>query len=377
MALLGLRGLLFGIAWKVIDFEVESALAVAGVPADQKRGWSIDLKRNEAKRVQGPREIGEDAWRAVVASYERTSELRHSLVHRRTGVRDQDGSLVGADVNGGRLRPMSVVERDAFGRIALLSASLMIKDLPRRHVERDLLYELHLLKGMHKLSIGETTERDAPVEIAVILDPDPDNPRTYTLHLAADLAGLKARIPTKDRWEDNLVLWARDPPEIELQCCLEDAPDEPTTIDFDNPPRSERRALGHGLGRQPVQALAPDGGNPPVRRRRSLASSVFGHLMGHGAALPSTRPLTARINYAGSPSSAGVSGLWLTSRARRDVVSAQVRVEVLVVADAEPGRAVAEGPVDGVCDRSGRVEVRSGVRGTGSWPWRRELRLAH
>ena len=117
VAALGLRPLFFGIAWKVLDFEVESALAADFGSPDKKSGWSIDFKRKEAKTLKRPTEIGEDAWRAVMTTYERTSELRHSLVHRRTGVREQDGFLVGQDANGGRLRPMSVVEQRRSGAL--------------------------------------------------------------------------------------------------------------------------------------------------------------------------------------------------------------------------------------------------------------------
>ena len=236
VAALGLRPLFFSIAWKVLDFEVESALAADFVSPDKKSGWSIDFKRKEAKTLKRPTEIGEDAWRAVMTTYERTSELRHSLVHRRTGVREQDGFLVGQDANGGRLRPMFVVEQEAFGRVAQLSASLIIKDRTRWHVERDLLYQLHLLSSLHKHSLAETTERDEPIEVAVILDPDPDKPGIYQLHLATDLVALKATQPDKKAWEDNLILLARQRPEIQLEGCLEDAPDGPTYLDFDNPP---------------------------------------------------------------------------------------------------------------------------------------------
>ena len=56
------------------------------------------------------------------------------------------------------------------------------------------------------------------------------------MHLAADLVALKATQPDKKAWEDNLILLARQRPEIQLEGCLEDAPDGPTYLDFDNPP---------------------------------------------------------------------------------------------------------------------------------------------
>ena len=72
-----------------------------------------------------------------MASYERTGELRGGLGHCRSRRRWTGRVLGGQDANGAKADPMSVVEQEAFGRVAQLSASLIIKDRPRSHVERD------------------------------------------------------------------------------------------------------------------------------------------------------------------------------------------------------------------------------------------------
>ena len=125
--LLALRPLLFGTAWTVLDFLLEEALAAAGETPDLAKGnWSIDRKRRYARAGAGqPATISTDAWQALMLTYAETSELRYSLVHRAAFTDLATQALVGHNRNGGRLRPMTVDEQEAFVRAVLRAAGLV------------------------------------------------------------------------------------------------------------------------------------------------------------------------------------------------------------------------------------------------------------
>lgn len=73
---LALRPLLVGAAWKVLDLLLEEALDQAGVPPDQRRGYSIEYKQRQVQAgVARPTQLAASVWAPLMAVYDATVAL--------------------------------------------------------------------------------------------------------------------------------------------------------------------------------------------------------------------------------------------------------------------------------------------------------------
>lgn len=151
--LLGLRPLLMGAAWKVLDLLVDEVLEQAGRTPSRGRRWSIDEKAAAVQTIsRGPDPLATPTWSALAALYVRTAEIRHSLTHRRVSV-GEDGALVGFDRNGGRLRPLAPVEQDALGRAVIRAAAILVGERWGDRALSDLDGHLAMLSGVHGVEL--------------------------------------------------------------------------------------------------------------------------------------------------------------------------------------------------------------------------------
>jgi hypothetical protein len=223
---------LVGAAWKVVDLLLETALDEAGLQADNARGWTIKTKITHATAGDGrPKALSVQVWRALTLTYVETVQLRHSLVHRRAYT-DASGALVGTNGSGGRLRPFTAVEQEAFVRSALRAAQLVIAANPDSRVEADLIRQLGALAGVHDQPLPAVTLLDSLPEITVVVDPVAGGSDGYVL----DVPALLRRQPFKGLTHADLVVQFRDRPGQDVRGRLEDAPNEIVIIDPDGPP---------------------------------------------------------------------------------------------------------------------------------------------
>jgi hypothetical protein len=149
-----LRPLLFGAAWKVLDFLVELALHGAGEQPDRRNGteWSIEGKSARAAQHRGacPPLSSEPAiWAALCDLYVSTVETRHSLVHRRVRVDPGSGDMTGTDRDGTPLPTLTVEDQEAFVQVARAAAAAAISGSLRPRQRGALLWQLARLQGHH------------------------------------------------------------------------------------------------------------------------------------------------------------------------------------------------------------------------------------
>lgn len=232
LELLAMRPLLVGAAWKVLDLLVEAALDAAGFPPDQGVRWSISGKVGHAKaRAACPPQFGPSVWAPLMALYVETTDLRHSLVHRRAQT-DSTGSLVGVDANGSPLRPLTRSEQDAFARVALQAREMAIAPTGDPRVESELVRHLSQLGGVHQAWLPSVATGDGVCVIRVIVDPLAGRPDHYPV----DLDFVRQRQPFQAaRWID-LTIEPRDRPGVVLAARLEDSPTGAHVIDMTSPP---------------------------------------------------------------------------------------------------------------------------------------------
>jgi len=230
--LLGLRPLLVGAAWKVVDLLLEAALDEAGLQPDNARNWTIKAKIKHAGAGDGrPKVLNVEIWRALTLTYVETEQLRHSLVHRRAYT-DASSALVGTNGSGGPLRPLAPVEQEAFVRSALRAAQLVVAANPDSRVEADLIRQLGALDGLHGQALPAVTLLDSLPEITVVVDPEAGETDGYVL----DVPALLRRQPFQGQTHADLVVQFRDRPGQDVRGRLEDAPSEIVIIDPDSPP---------------------------------------------------------------------------------------------------------------------------------------------
>lgn len=173
VALLRIRPLLFGIAWKILDLFHEEAFVQAGEKPKAKRGFRIDDKRDLARNLVGqPGFLPAEVWKAVALTYDGTALTRHSMVHQRVWV-DSSDALVGTDSGGGKLRPVTADEQEALVHVALrLVDAAELQALDTRG-EGDLRAQLDRLKDIHKVPLTGAVALTRVPELTVILDPEP------------------------------------------------------------------------------------------------------------------------------------------------------------------------------------------------------------
>jgi hypothetical protein len=91
--------------------------------------------------VGRPAALSQPIWRALTTTYVETADLRHSLVHR-TVYTDPSGALIGVDRARNPLRPLSVEEQEAFGRVALRAVQVVTAQHADPRIEADLIGQL-------------------------------------------------------------------------------------------------------------------------------------------------------------------------------------------------------------------------------------------
>ena len=232
--LLGIRPLLAGTAWKVLDLLLETAFDLARLPRDAASGrwWSIDRKLRHARANVGrPPALSQLVWQALTTTYVETADLRHSLVHRAVYT-DPSGALIGEDSAGNPLPPLSAEEQEAFGRVALRAVQVLTAPHPDPRVQADLIRQLGHLAQLHNIRLPPVGLDDSLPEITVIVDPDPNTPGNYLL----DVPRLRARQPFSAVTHADLIIQFRDQPGRELRGRLEEAPNGVESISTATPP---------------------------------------------------------------------------------------------------------------------------------------------
>lgn len=229
--LLGLRPLLMGAAWKVLDLLVEEVLEQAGKAPSRGRRWTIDEKAAAVQTIsRGPDPLVAPTWSALAALYVRTIEIRHSLTHRRVSV-DEDGALVGVDRNGGRLRPLAPVEQDALGRAVIRAAAILVGDHSGARALSDLEGHLAMLNGVHGVELPHAAPLGPITELTLVIDRNSES-GLYEI----DFSHVRRRNPFPDSRHADLILeFSQDSLRV-LRGRLEDAPDGLAAIDPEDPP---------------------------------------------------------------------------------------------------------------------------------------------
>jgi hypothetical protein len=224
--------LLTGAAWKVIDLLLETALDPAGQVRDRKPEWSIDGKKGKVTHAENltgqPTTFPSALWEALMKTYVKTTELRHSLVHRTVST-DPSGALVGYDRSGAELRAFTGEEQEALGRAALRAAQVAVAPVQDSRLEADLTRQLSYLHGVYGVSLPTVTVVDSLPEVTAIIDADTAAPGRYLL----DLPTLRTRLQLACA---DLAVQFRDRPGQELRGRLEDAPRQNVSIDPLAPP---------------------------------------------------------------------------------------------------------------------------------------------
>jgi hypothetical protein len=238
--LLQIRPLLFGTAWEVLDIMLEAALAEGALVAPGRfRRWSISEKVNLAKQkaVPKPAALSTDVWHALLLTYANTSEMRHSLTHRRVSADLIDGSLHGVQEDKTTaLPPVGPAEQEALGRAALRAAELLITTTPTTDDERglgDLKGQLGFLFGIHGIAMPPLALGPTIPKVTVIIDPNPDVEGKYLL----DMTKLRQLNSFKSHACIDVAVQLRDQPGIDLVGRLEAMPEDGEySIDPQTPP---------------------------------------------------------------------------------------------------------------------------------------------
>jgi hypothetical protein len=227
---LGIRPLLVGAAWKVLDLLFEETLRLGGEPPNGSGRWTIEAKRQLAQRFAcQPAAIEHDVWRALCQVYVETIELRHSLVHRQAYV-TATGDLVGMSRGGIELRPFTADQQDAFARAVQLAATVVTEPSPDNRTRADLSRQLYYLSDLHDADLPPVALGDVPDHWTVIVEAVGDATNMYAL----DLALLRSKVSIA-----NVDVTVRFPDRLgqDLRGRLEEAPAcEVVMIEPNNPP---------------------------------------------------------------------------------------------------------------------------------------------
>lgn len=179
--MLGIRALLFGAAWKVLDASMDVGLARAGVLPDRGRDYSIGKKVRDAPSATTSF-LDHGTWQEVCRIYTATAELRHSLVHRHVHT-DSTQALVGMGRDGAELDPVSVEVQERFIRVALRLCETADQS-PR--VDSRTANDLAAALARLPWTVGNSTGIAMPDvihEVLVILGPESEG--AYTLDIPA------------------------------------------------------------------------------------------------------------------------------------------------------------------------------------------------
>lgn len=214
---LGIRPLAFGSAWKILDLLLEYALREAGIAPGSHR-WTITEKASHAKAGEGKASpLSDDLilWKQLLAAYEATEEVRHSLVHR-CATFGTNGELTGVDRAGAPLRSLSKDEQIYFMRAVQRAAIYLQQPTLSPRDKSALLGELDQLATLTgSTPTGHTVVKHPPLPYRVPVEDAQE----------IDLKLLKARIrhstPSVSEFDVRFVV---DSDIYEVP--LEDLPDE-------------------------------------------------------------------------------------------------------------------------------------------------------
>lgn len=133
-------------AWKMLDFVVELSLVTSGsLRTKELQRIGIEAKKEKADQRKGADLLNNrELWDATCDLYAGTSDIRHSLVHRRSKV-DAQGTLLCDDNVGAALTPMTVEEQDAFCKVAHRVVVSAFAGKLERYAQRDLHRHLSVL----------------------------------------------------------------------------------------------------------------------------------------------------------------------------------------------------------------------------------------
>jgi hypothetical protein len=226
--LLGIRPLLFGTAWKVLDLFMDALMADNQVPTNGLGRYNIAAKVRRARSGQLAQDLLQrDTWDAVRQVYAATDQLRHSLVHRRVTV-DEQGTLTGHDEQGAALAPkLTLDEQESMARAAQRLGEAASQGPPvDARTQLDLAAWLARLSALHGVTLGAGEPLAVIRELTMVVYPHPESgayllpvPELWALpNLAGDAAV-------------DLVVEFSDQPGIMARGRLEDAPMELVQLD--------------------------------------------------------------------------------------------------------------------------------------------------
>lgn len=155
------RPLLFGAAWKVLDLLVELALSQSNYPTPKNGRVTIDAKIKAVssgwpapglggtrRSCRPPASLDPQPWKVLAATYAKTHQVRHALVHRRVDV-DHAGHLIGTNDQGTPLTPVSSQAQEALCRAAQRAATTVINRGMTVREGSDLAAQLDQLAALH------------------------------------------------------------------------------------------------------------------------------------------------------------------------------------------------------------------------------------
>jgi hypothetical protein len=229
-----LRPFIFGAAWKVLDFLVELSFEMNGVPPDRRRQYTIKKKAdkavNDLVHAVAPFDSHASLWSRLLHVYSSTTELRHSLVHRRFKV-DPDTSEVTGEPEPGEsaLQPLTAAEQTAFCQAAQGVAQAVIdRTLPTRRANQ-LGWTLDQLTAHHRQPLLGAEAVHGVIPTVLVSAGDSQE---ITVVPSEILARAQQAVGGVSYFDLMLCL----PDGRILAGALEDAPRQPVTFRVDGPP---------------------------------------------------------------------------------------------------------------------------------------------
>lgn len=164
-----LRPLIFGAAYKILDFFVEFVLKLKRGQTLPQRGWSFEAKikllTNGSYQLPTIFSPTDDIWNRMAALYTNLLEARHCIAHRKSNQK-LDGTLIVKDRSGNLLTPLTALEQDKFAESTyLLSEAVIRQEIPSRQ-RNAILNALDYLDAHHRYP---KTGRTVPGEIPKIM----------------------------------------------------------------------------------------------------------------------------------------------------------------------------------------------------------------
>ena len=160
-----LRPLLFGTAWKVLDLLIEYGL---NIPTPRAK-WTIAAKKADAHTVAvAPLGGDHQIWSRIAAVYANTVEHRHCLIHR-SFVFSAVGDMTHMhDLAQNPIADLTLVEQDAFCRLAQRSAMIVATQRYTQRERLDLVASLDALNNHHQMNlIGGGAKASQPLLIRI------------------------------------------------------------------------------------------------------------------------------------------------------------------------------------------------------------------